>query len=186
MAADPRAGDGSPFDADTGNPDDLYRVFEFGDLMRLIMLDTREAARAMQLNTAQLVAAYTGAPPQGPFPNDVDGDGKPRQLIGREQELWLKRQLRTADQPWQFIGNQVLMFYQNAPDINGTSVLSGQQKTALIALLDQLFGPGRAIKWRRLAPTGYPIRWRPMRGPVIRLHASGHSTRSQTPAIRSS
>ena len=148
--------DGQRIDPATNRPDDLYRVFDFGDLARLVMIDTRHAGRDLQLDTTALVTAYTTAPPEGPFPDDVN-DGQPRTLLGVDQENWLARKLATTKQTWQLIGNQVLMFYQNAPDINGTALLDEGQRAQFIGLLDQLFGPGFGVQLAALGEVGLPF-----------------------------
>lgn len=140
----------------TQNPDDLYRSFDFGDLARVVMIDTREAARDKQLDAAHLVAAYTGVPAQGPFPADVQNE-RTRMLMGKAQDKWFSNQMTTSTQTWQLIGNQVLMFYQNAPDINGTSVLDSEQKTALLAVIDQLYGAGYGSQIAALGAAGLPL-----------------------------
>lgn len=143
-------------DPETGNPDNLYRGFDFGNLARLIMLDTREAGRDRQLGTTELVAAYVGAPAEGPFPADVTDDGVERQLLGAEQEEWLANRIAGSDQTWQLIGNQVLMFYQGASDLSGTALLTDAQKAAFITLLDQVFGPGGGTLMAQLGAAGLP------------------------------
>ncbi|WP_020179036.1 alkaline phosphatase D family protein [Methylopila sp. M107] len=148
--------DGDRIDPETGNPDALYRAFEFGDLASLIMIDTREAARDEQFSTPALVAAYTGAPAQGPFPRDVASAGVTRTLIGAEQQKWFDKKIAKPDQTWQLIGNQVLMFYQAAPDINGTTVLTAEQKAVFLAQIDLLFGPGAGAQFASLGAAGLP------------------------------
>lgn len=148
--------DGDPLDAKTGNPDDLYRVFDFGDLARLIMIDTRLAGRDQQLSTERLVGAYLGADPRGPFERDVTNAGKTRTMLGGRQERWFKDQVESSDQIWQLIGNQVLMFYQGAPDIIGTTVLTAEQKTSFTAVVDQLFGAGFGAQLAQLGAAGLP------------------------------
>ena len=142
-------------DPATRDPASLYRSFDFGDLARLIMLDTRLAARDEQLAADQFVGVYAGVPPQGPFPNDVSR-GAPRTLLGTAQETWLDDQIATSTQTWQLIGNQVLTFYQGAPDINGTTVLTPTEKLQLLGLLDQLFGPGGGQQLAQLGAAGLP------------------------------
>ena len=148
--------DGERIDPETGNPDELYRSFDFGDLARIIMIDTREAARDEQLSTPALAGAYTGVPPQGPFPRDLDGDGSVRTLIGSKQQKWFDRKIAETTQPWQIIGNQVLMFYQAAPDILGSAVLSAEEKTKFLATIDQLFGAGAGQQFAQLGAAGLP------------------------------
>lgn len=144
-------------DPATGNPASLYRSFDFGGLARLIMLDTREAARDQQLATDRLVAAYAGVPPEGPFPQDVGENGKPRTLIGDAQQDWFDDQIATSTQTWQLIGNQVLMFYQSAPNISGSTVLTPEQKLQLLGIIDQLLGTGSGDFVDRLGAAGLPF-----------------------------
>lgn len=148
--------DGDRIDPETGNPEELYRAFEFGDLARLIMIDTRGAARDEQLATPALVAAYTGARPQGPFPNDVTSDGGQRTLMGTKQQRWFDRKISESAERWQLIGNQVLTFYQAAPDISGSALLTAEQKTQFLAMIDQLFGPGSGALFAQLGAAGLP------------------------------
>ncbi|MFC3692033.1 alkaline phosphatase D family protein [Chenggangzhangella methanolivorans] len=149
--------DGDPLDPDTGNPDDLYRVFDFGDLARLVMIDTRQAGRDQQLAAPALIDVYSGVAPQGPFPKDVRGGGKPRQLLGGRQANWVDRRITEADQTWQLIGNQVLMFYQASPDIGASSLLSLPQRLALLADLDRVGGAGFGDQIAALGAAGLPF-----------------------------
>ena len=73
----------------------IYRTFHFGNLMDLIMLDTRLTGRSQQVpNTSPAVADPS------------------RTLLGAEQEAWLFAEL-TASQArgtqWRVIGQQVMM-----------------------------------------------------------------------------
>ena len=149
--------DGDRLDPATNNPDEVYRVFDFGDLARLVMIDTRHAGRNVQLGTAELVGAYAAAAPQGPFKSDVDDLGQPRTLLGTKQEDWLEKRLAGSKQTWQLIGNQVLMFYQNAPDITGTALLTDAQRAEFISLLDDLFGAGFGAQLAQLGAAGLPF-----------------------------
>jgi alkaline phosphatase D len=149
--------DGDRIDPATGTPDDLYRAFDFGNLARLVMLDTRQAGRDEQLGAEALVVAYTGAPPQGPFPRDVRADGKARTLLGRRQQTWAAEQIAGSKQTWQLIGNQVLMFYQGSPDFLGTALFDDTQKAQFQALLDQLLGEGSGEFLGRLGLAGLPF-----------------------------
>lgn len=148
--------DGERIDPATRNPANLYRIFDFGGLARLVMLDTREAGRDQQLDTTRLVGAYSGAPAEGPFPRDVNEDGSTRELLGAEQEQWLNDTLAATTQTWQLIGNQVLMFYQSAPDILGSKVLTADDRVKLIANIDQLYGPGFGDQLAQLGAAGLP------------------------------
>jgi alkaline phosphatase D len=148
--------DGVRVDPVTGNPDSVYRSFDFGDLARLVMLDTRQAGRDEPLPQDRLIGAYVGAPPQGPFPKDVREDGKSRTLLGDAQAAWVDDQITTSTQIWQLIGNQVLMFYQNAPEVAGSAVVSNVQKLAYNQVLDRLFGAGTSQTLAQLGAAGLP------------------------------
>ena len=88
----------------------IYRRFDFGDLISLHMLDTRVIGRDEQLNYASFIK--------------VDGIGNPyidtdafalatndpeRQLLGLRQSNWLVSQLQHSAAKWQILGQQVLM-----------------------------------------------------------------------------
>lgn len=74
----------------------IYRRFRFGDLVDLIMLDTRIAGRDAQ---APLFDQFTAGDPN-------------RTLLGFEQEQWLHNQLtqsQTDGVRWKVLGQQVMM-----------------------------------------------------------------------------
>ncbi|CAM3090340.1 alkaline phosphatase D family protein [Moritella viscosa] len=98
-----------------GNNLEIYRSFQFGDLLDLHMLDTRVLARDKQLNHADYF-----------FPNnDIIHNGLPerfdeikfkgdamnsnRTLLGKPQLSWLQNKLETSSSRWQLLGQQVLM-----------------------------------------------------------------------------
>lgn len=84
----------------------LYRHFQFGDLVDLLMLDTRVIGRDKQFtfedfSTAQtLDAAALNAAVSDPA----------RTMLGAEQKAWLLDKLNNASATWQVLGQQVLMF----------------------------------------------------------------------------
>lgn len=84
----------------------IYRQFDFGGLVNLIMLDTRIIARDQQLEYANYFTA------QGQF--DIPKfqtaifDTK-RTLLGYEQRQWLQNQLIQSKAVWNVFGQQVLM-----------------------------------------------------------------------------
>lgn len=101
-------------------PGRIYRSFEFGDLVTLDMLDTRNAGREQQipglvdLNTLSLVP-LEGTPEQvfAEISRRVAGYNSPeRQLLGKEQEKWLAQQLLepvSRKTKWHVLGQQVMM-----------------------------------------------------------------------------
>jgi alkaline phosphatase D len=70
-----------------------YRAFAFGDLVDLIMLDTRNVGRAQQLRRADDPALADPA----------------RSLLGPEQEAWLGEQLTASRAHWRMLGQQVMV-----------------------------------------------------------------------------
>ncbi len=70
----------------------VYRKISYGDLLDLIMLDTRLEGREKQI---QSIA--------DPDLNDPD-----RTILGAEQKAWLLEQLRNSTARWKVIGQQVM------------------------------------------------------------------------------
>lgn len=83
----------------------IYRRFEYGDLVDLLMLDTRQVGRDRQLayadysNGGTIDVASARAATVDPA----------RTLMGREQLDWLKARLTESNARWQVLGQQVLM-----------------------------------------------------------------------------
>ena len=83
----------------TPNPEnrlEIFRRFEFGDLLTLHMLDTRQLARDEQL-----------ALDDPEFASKVAD--RNRQLLGESQMGWLQEGLQNSAATWQVIGQQVIM-----------------------------------------------------------------------------
>jgi alkaline phosphatase D len=91
---------------DASKPDQIYRSFDFGNLLSLHMLDTRVIGRDKQLSFASYADAagnFDGAA----FAAAV---GSPtRQLMGAAQTTWLQGQMSKSTATWQILGQQVLM-----------------------------------------------------------------------------
>lgn len=84
----------------------IYRSFEFGNIVNLLMLDTRIVGRDKQLSLTDYFtssgtfnAAAFGAAWQNPT----------RSMLGSEQRLWLASTLGSSPAKWQALGSQVLM-----------------------------------------------------------------------------
>ncbi len=85
--------------------DIIYRRFQYGDLLDLLMLDTRIIGRDQQLEYADFstggqinlaaARAAIGAPD--------------RNLLGEEQRAWLRERLSQSAARWQVLGQQVLL-----------------------------------------------------------------------------
>lgn len=89
----------------------IYRSFNFGNLLALHMLDTRIVGRDEQLDYANYIGAA------GFNANAFAADmAKPnRQLLGTTQTSWLQQQLAASTATWQVLGQQVLMGRMNIP-----------------------------------------------------------------------
>ncbi|MCB0632428.1 MAG: alkaline phosphatase D family protein [Saprospiraceae bacterium] len=70
----------------------VYRRIQYGDLIDLILLDTRLEGREQQINDIEDEALY-----------DPD-----RTILGVEQKAWLKDQLDNSTAQWKIIGQQVI------------------------------------------------------------------------------
>jgi alkaline phosphatase D len=78
----------------------VYRTVRYGDLLDLLMMDTRHAKRAQQLGIL------------GPAPTDEPRD---RQVLGRKQEAWLRKALMRSEARWKLLGQQVVMAQLRIP-----------------------------------------------------------------------
>lgn len=93
--------------------DQIYRSFEFGDLLSLYMLDTRLVARDKQLDYANYIDPLTGGFDGQSFLADVSNPE--RALLGAQQLGWLQAGMATSNATWQVLGQQVLMGRMNLP-----------------------------------------------------------------------
>lgn len=85
--------------------DIIYRRLQYGDLLDLLMLDTRHVGRNQQLE-------YSNFATGGII--DVDSvragfNDSNRTILGGEQRGWLRDHLSTSSARWQVLGQQVLM-----------------------------------------------------------------------------
>lgn len=78
---------------DEADPYKIWRSFSMGGLVDLVMLDTRVWGREEQLFDA----------------NDPALESDTRQLLGADQEQWLKDTLAASTAKWRVIGQQVMM-----------------------------------------------------------------------------
>ncbi|HCB10161.1 MAG TPA: alkaline phosphatase, partial [Alteromonas sp.] len=114
-----------------GNPQ-IYRSFEFGNLVNLYMLDTRVIGREKQLNMADYKRA------------DGQFDGKAfmqalhnpdRTLLGRAQFNWLADEVKQSSARWQVLGQQILMGKMHYP----AEVLTSERE-AVAGAIEGLLG----------------------------------------------
>ncbi|EIZ1549848.1 alkaline phosphatase D family protein [Vibrio parahaemolyticus] len=89
----------------------IYRQFSFGNLVNLMMLDTRLVGRDKPLDyfslSAPTMEAIGGLVAQS---RSVD-----RELLGTEQLAWLMNEFNTHDAKWNVLGQQVLMSRMELP-----------------------------------------------------------------------
>ena len=92
--------------------EEIYRRFDFGDLVSLHMLDTRVIGRDQQLNYADYFN-LDGSFDTARFTADVTASD--RTILGTEQLAWLQAGLVTSSATWQVLGQQVLLGRMNIP-----------------------------------------------------------------------
>lgn len=86
----------------------IYRKFDYGDLLSLVMLDTRLVGRDLQPDEGPGVTAESvGAAMRDPK----------RRLLGARQESWLRETLVSSKATWQVLGQQVMMLPALSPDL---------------------------------------------------------------------
>lgn len=87
----------------------IFRSFQFGDLLSLIMLDTRLYGRDLQPDIGEEVTAESVAAAM---------EDPERRVLGRRQESWLRRTLaESANATWQIIGQQILVSPLRSADL---------------------------------------------------------------------
>ncbi|XQW83590.1 alkaline phosphatase D family protein [Thalassotalea piscium] len=85
----------------------IYRTFDFGNLLSLHMLDTRVIARDKQLEYKNYMDANTKQMDVAKFAKDLNDPS--RQLLGKAQLNWLTSAIGQSKAKWQVLGQQVLM-----------------------------------------------------------------------------
>ncbi|MET0009128.1 MAG: alkaline phosphatase D family protein [Candidatus Thiodiazotropha sp. 6PLUC9] len=93
----------------------IYRRFEFGNLVNLLMLDTRIIGRDIQLNYADYIDATTGEFDSESF--TIDMSSSDRTLLGASQLAWLTDNMNQSTATWQVLGQQVLMMNMQLPAV---------------------------------------------------------------------
>jgi alkaline phosphatase D len=110
----------------------IYRQFDFGGLVNLLMLDTRLAGRDRQLSYADYIS------PAGAFDGAAFGaawQNPGRTILGAEQRGWLTSRLAGSRARWQVLGSQVLMgkMYIPAELLTLVAQLASRPTPALLA-----------------------------------------------------
>ena len=96
----------------------IYRQFEFGDLVNLMMLDTRIIGRDIQLDYANYIDPTNGNFDAASFTSDVSSSE--RSLLGSSQRSWLTDSMNYSSATWQVLGQQVLMMRMLLPAVTIT------------------------------------------------------------------
>ena len=87
----------------------IFRYFRWGELLTLIMLDTRLYGRDIQPNVGEDVSAESIA---------AALEDPARRMLGAEQEEWLRLALEeSSETTWQLIGQQVMVARMEPPDL---------------------------------------------------------------------
>jgi len=93
----------------------IYRTFTFGNLVNLIMLDTRLYARSEQLHYSDFTIKGTSRDAIDMVKLGAALKDPSRGCLGSEQFSWLENQLN-HNASWQVIGNQILMGKMMLPE----------------------------------------------------------------------
>ena len=94
----------------------INRTFHFGDLVSLMMLETRLTARDKQLTYDQDLNGMNGKPDLPAFRRKLADPY--RRMMGEEQEAWLAGELKASvasGRTWQVLGNEVVMARLSIP-----------------------------------------------------------------------
>lgn len=93
------------------NHSKIYRSFDVGGIINLIMLDTRLTGRDKQLSYSDYLE---NSKIKKQFYNDWKSPN--RTLLGDEQKTWLIDEIQSSTSQWQVIGNQVLIGKHYLPE----------------------------------------------------------------------
>ena len=114
------------------NEEEIYRSFQFGNLVDLHMLDTRVLARDKQLEYSDYINVDTGAFDAATFEAAISDPT--RTMLGETQLNWLQNQLANSTGSWQLLGQQVLMGKMQLP----AAVVLGQMSVTEFSELGAL------------------------------------------------
>lgn len=113
-----------PIRDDMAASGEIYRDFKCGDLVHLVMLDTRVTGRTKQLD----YSSYSKKDPQAAYDQlQKDLYAKDHRLLGDKQQAWLDKTLRNKNARWTALGQQVLMTKMELP-FNLLLALMGAKK----------------------------------------------------------
>jgi len=137
------------------NKKEIFRTFDFGDLVSLNMLETRVFGRDEQLDYADYFT-LSGDFLESEFTSDVGNAN--RTMLGDSQLQWLQTQIASSNATWQVLGQQVLMGRMNLPAeiLTPISMLDdpesyGTTTEALLTQINTSLGELATIKARVVA-----------------------------------
>lgn len=100
----------------TGVMNQIYRSFNFADLVSLHMLDTRIIGRDKQLDYNDYIGVDASGQPVFDGNKFVtDWTAANRQLLGLAQQNWLYSQMQQSNATWQMLGQQVVIGKMRMP-----------------------------------------------------------------------
>mgnify|MGYP003642509666 FL=1 len=117
----------------------IYRTFDFGNLISLHMLDTRVIARDKQLAYSDYKNLETKQMDVARFASDLNNPS--RQLLGNTQLNWLTSAITKSNAKWQVLGQQVLMTKMWLP----TEIFSQSDRTKIPQVLKELVAIKKAV-----------------------------------------
>ncbi|EPW6911765.1 alkaline phosphatase D family protein [Vibrio parahaemolyticus] len=130
----------------------IYRQFSFGNLVNLMMLDTRLVGRDKPLDYFSL-SVPTMEAIGGLVAQSRSAD---RELLGTEQLAWLMNEFNTHDAKWNVLGQQVLMSRMELPSSVMTAMFqlftSTEEKKT-----EALLAVNTAITGYLADPSAHPI-----------------------------
>ena len=106
---------------DTNKKEKIWRKFKVGNLINLVMLDTRLYGRDKQLEISSYIKDEVFDKVQ--YKKDLN---KPRNLLGREQLNWVNKSV-SKDFKWSIFGQQLLIGPKYLPNIFKSEKLAGSR-----------------------------------------------------------
>lgn len=129
----------------------LNRVYDFGDLLSLIAVETRLTGRTQAPSASrEMIFDAEGRPDAARFEAEVLNRPE-RSMIGAAQELWLEDALTASVQrgtTWQMLANQVVVARMRAPDF-----MSAMPED----LLEEAMSRPGSRRWLESTRLGLPI-----------------------------
>lgn len=136
----------------------LYRKFEFGDLVSLYMLDTRNEARVKALDYQNYVDPNSAEMDFSRFQTDLVTPAQ--HLLGNKQLTWLTDGMKTSNAKWQVLGQQVLMTKMMMPaelltSLADPSQIMAQQLSELAQLKGRVNASDPSLTAQEKARVGF-------------------------------